>query len=182
MSANARDLHFSLSLLLQIPLQLERETLILERESSFKLQQWWELHLLLNHLVPRHLSDQKKVLRRRWLRRRLRMSPYVRRVRRRTVLSLVNLRRMLPLLFDFVLLGYFTVTVTVTVTVWIWFYFGFGVIFLFFVFWFFGGGSAREMKKGNEIAWYADGNCTVRNEYNPNLAYAFGQFFSSFFI
>lgn len=61
------------------------------------------------------------------------------------------------------------------------FYFGFGVIF--FVFWFFfGGGSAREMKKGNEIAWYADGNCTVRNEYNPNLAYAFGQFFSSFFI
>lgn len=37
--------------------------------------------------------------------------------------------------------------------------------------------SAREMKKGNEIAWYADGNCTVRNEYNPNLAYAFDRVF-----
>ncbi|XP_021743691.1 kinesin-like protein KIN-7C, mitochondrial isoform X2 [Chenopodium quinoa] len=37
--------------------------------------------------------------------------------------------------------------------------------------------SAREMKQGNEIAWYADGDCTVRNEVNPNIAYAFDRVF-----
>ncbi|XP_056693879.1 kinesin-like protein KIN-7C, mitochondrial isoform X2 [Spinacia oleracea] len=37
--------------------------------------------------------------------------------------------------------------------------------------------SAREMKLGNEIAWYADGDCTVRNENNPNIAYAFDRVF-----
>ncbi|KAL2892936.1 Kinesin-like protein KIN-7D chloroplastic [Bienertia sinuspersici] len=37
--------------------------------------------------------------------------------------------------------------------------------------------SAREMKKGNEIAWYADGDCTVRNEDNTDLAYAFDRVF-----
>uniref|UniRef100_A0A803LK17 Kinesin motor domain-containing protein n=1 Tax=Chenopodium quinoa TaxID=63459 RepID=A0A803LK17_CHEQI len=37
--------------------------------------------------------------------------------------------------------------------------------------------SAREMKQGNEIAWYADGDCTFRNEVNPNIAYAFDRVF-----
>ncbi|KAI3915607.1 hypothetical protein MKX01_015432 [Papaver californicum] len=32
--------------------------------------------------------------------------------------------------------------------------------------------SAREVKKGDEIAWYADGDYTVRNEYNTSIAYA----------
>lgn len=35
-------------------------------------------------------------------------------------------------------------------------------------------GSAREINKGDEIAWYADGDYTVRNEYNPDIAYGFG--------
>lgn len=34
--------------------------------------------------------------------------------------------------------------------------------------------SAREINKGDEIAWYADGDYTVRNEYNPSIAYGFG--------
>ncbi|KAG1369929.1 putative Kinesin-like protein KIN-7E, chloroplastic [Cocos nucifera] len=34
--------------------------------------------------------------------------------------------------------------------------------------------SAREINKGDEIAWYADGDYIVRNEYNPSIAYGFG--------
>lgn len=34
--------------------------------------------------------------------------------------------------------------------------------------------SAREISKGDEVAWYADGDHTVRNEYNPDIAYSFG--------
>ncbi|GJN27586.1 hypothetical protein PR202_gb15618 [Eleusine coracana subsp. coracana] len=30
------------------------------------------------------------------------------------------------------------------------------------------------MNKGDEVAWYADGDNMVRNEYNPSIAYAFG--------
>ena len=36
------------------------------------------------------------------------------------------------------------------------------------------GNSEREFQKGDEIAWYADGDKIVRNEYNPATAYAFG--------
>lgn len=34
--------------------------------------------------------------------------------------------------------------------------------------------SEREFQRGDEIAWYADGDKIVRNEYNPATAYAFG--------
>ena len=34
--------------------------------------------------------------------------------------------------------------------------------------------SEREFHRGDEIAWYADGDKIVRNEYNPATAYAFG--------
>ncbi|GMP46882.1 hypothetical protein CsSME_00014872 [Camellia sinensis var. sinensis] len=34
--------------------------------------------------------------------------------------------------------------------------------------------SVREINKGDEIAWYADGDYTVRNEFNSNIAYGFG--------
>lgn len=37
--------------------------------------------------------------------------------------------------------------------------------------------SAREINKGDEIAWYADGDYTVRNEYNPDIAYGFDRVF-----
>lgn len=37
--------------------------------------------------------------------------------------------------------------------------------------------SSREIGKGDEIAWYADGSCTVRNEYNPSIAYGFDRVF-----
>ncbi|XP_020250523.1 kinesin-like protein KIN-7E, chloroplastic, partial [Asparagus officinalis] len=37
--------------------------------------------------------------------------------------------------------------------------------------------SAREINKGDEIAWYADGDCTVRNEYNSSIAYGFDRVF-----
>ncbi|TMW97065.1 hypothetical protein EJD97_006274 [Solanum chilense] len=37
--------------------------------------------------------------------------------------------------------------------------------------------SEREYHKGDEIAWYADGGKTVRNEYNPTTAYAFDRVF-----
>ncbi|KAM6542080.1 hypothetical protein CsatB_006527 [Cannabis sativa] len=37
--------------------------------------------------------------------------------------------------------------------------------------------SAREINKGDEIAWYADGDNTVRNEYNPSIAYGFDKVF-----
>ena len=36
------------------------------------------------------------------------------------------------------------------------------------------GFSDREFQRGDEIAWYADGDKIVRNEYNPATAYAFG--------
>lgn len=37
--------------------------------------------------------------------------------------------------------------------------------------------SHREINKGDEIAWYADGEFTVRNEYNPSIAYGFDKVF-----
>lgn len=39
-----------------------------------------------------------------------------------------------------------------------------------------GIGSPREIRQGEEIAWYADGETVVRNEYNPSLAYAYGMY------
>ncbi|RZC25396.1 kinesin-like protein KIN-7K, chloroplastic isoform X1 [Glycine soja] len=35
----------------------------------------------------------------------------------------------------------------------------------------------REIRQGEEIAWYADGETVVRNEYNPSLAYAYDRVF-----
>ncbi|KAG8473685.1 hypothetical protein CXB51_035987 [Gossypium anomalum] len=35
----------------------------------------------------------------------------------------------------------------------------------------------REFQRGDEIAWYADGDKIVRNEYNPATAYAFDRVF-----
>ncbi|CAH9114728.1 unnamed protein product [Cuscuta epithymum] len=37
--------------------------------------------------------------------------------------------------------------------------------------------SEREYQKGDEIAWYPDGEKVVRNEYNPATAYAFDRVF-----
>ncbi|CAI0393167.1 unnamed protein product [Linum tenue] len=37
--------------------------------------------------------------------------------------------------------------------------------------------SARELGKGDEIAWYADGDYTVRNEHNHSIAYGFDRVF-----
>ncbi|GMP48141.1 hypothetical protein CsSME_00015603 [Camellia sinensis var. sinensis] len=37
--------------------------------------------------------------------------------------------------------------------------------------------SEREYERGDEIAWYADGDKIVRNEYNPATAYAFDKVF-----
>ncbi|XP_078447884.1 kinesin motor family protein isoform X2 [Wolffia australiana] len=37
--------------------------------------------------------------------------------------------------------------------------------------------SDREFQRGDEIAWYADGDKIVRNEYNPATAYAFDRVF-----
>ncbi|XP_043719861.1 kinesin-like protein KIN-7E, chloroplastic [Telopea speciosissima] len=37
--------------------------------------------------------------------------------------------------------------------------------------------SGREINKGDEIAWYADGDYTVRNEYNPSVSYGFDKVF-----
>ncbi|XVF64524.1 hypothetical protein PTKIN_Ptkin09bG0176200 [Pterospermum kingtungense] len=37
--------------------------------------------------------------------------------------------------------------------------------------------SPREINKGDEIAWYADGDYTVRNEFNPSIAYGFDRVF-----
>lgn len=42
------------------------------------------------------------------------------------------------------------------------------------------GYSEREFQKGDEIAWYADGDKLVRNEYNPATAYAFGSYLIDF--
>ena len=36
--------------------------------------------------------------------------------------------------------------------------------------------SQREIRQGEEIAWYADGETIVRNEHNPSIAYAYGKF------
>jgi hypothetical protein len=35
--------------------------------------------------------------------------------------------------------------------------------------------SPREIRHGEEIAWYADGDTVVRNEYNPSIAFAYGK-------
>lgn len=35
--------------------------------------------------------------------------------------------------------------------------------------------SEREYQRGDEIAWYADGDKIVRNEFNLATAYAFGK-------
>lgn len=37
--------------------------------------------------------------------------------------------------------------------------------------------SPREIRHGEEIAWYADGETIVRNEYNPSIAYAYDRVF-----
>ncbi|XP_022146181.1 kinesin-like protein KIN-7D, mitochondrial [Momordica charantia] len=39
--------------------------------------------------------------------------------------------------------------------------------------------SEREFQRGDEIAWYADGDKIVRNEYNPATAYAFDRVFGA---
>ncbi|XP_054787623.1 kinesin-like protein KIN-7D, mitochondrial [Prosopis cineraria] len=39
--------------------------------------------------------------------------------------------------------------------------------------------SERECQKGDEIAWYADGDKIVKNEYNPATAYAFDRVFGA---
>ncbi|KAL2225850.1 UNVERIFIED_CONTAM: Kinesin-like protein KIN-7D, chloroplastic [Sesamum indicum] len=38
--------------------------------------------------------------------------------------------------------------------------------------------SPREIRQGEEIAWYADGDTIVRNEHNPSIAYAYGTIFA----
>jgi hypothetical protein len=48
------------------------------------------------------------------------------------------------------------------------------VVYLFFVLVF----SPREIRQGEEIAWYADGETVVRNEHNPSTAYAYGNLLS----
>lgn len=37
--------------------------------------------------------------------------------------------------------------------------------------------NAREINKGDEVAWYADGDSTVRSENNPAIAYGFDRVF-----
>ncbi|CAJ1971901.1 unnamed protein product [Sphenostylis stenocarpa] len=37
--------------------------------------------------------------------------------------------------------------------------------------------SGREINKGDEVAWYADGDHIVRNEYNPSIGYGFDKVF-----
>ncbi|CAK9151884.1 unnamed protein product [Ilex paraguariensis] len=39
--------------------------------------------------------------------------------------------------------------------------------------------SPREIRLGEEVAWYADGESIVRNEHNPSIAYAYDQVFGS---
>lgn len=34
--------------------------------------------------------------------------------------------------------------------------------------------SPREIRQGEEVAWYADGDTVVRSEQNPNVCYAYG--------
>jgi hypothetical protein len=52
----------------------------------------------------------------------------------------------------------------------VWFELGVSLMY-FYVLWC----SPREMNKGEEVGWYADGDNMVRNEYNPSIAYAFGE-------
>ncbi|KAL8195356.1 hypothetical protein R6Q57_025759 [Mikania cordata] len=40
--------------------------------------------------------------------------------------------------------------------------------------------SEREYQRGDEVAWYADGDKLVRNEYNPATSYAFDKVFGSY--
>ncbi|KAK1277606.1 hypothetical protein QJS04_geneDACA020858 [Acorus gramineus] len=35
--------------------------------------------------------------------------------------------------------------------------------------------SPREIRQGEEIAWYADGDTVVRSEHNPSIAYAYDE-------
>ncbi|KVI08396.1 hypothetical protein Ccrd_013231, partial [Cynara cardunculus var. scolymus] len=37
--------------------------------------------------------------------------------------------------------------------------------------------SPREIRQGEEIAWYPDGETVVRNEHTPSIAYAYDQVF-----
>ncbi|XP_051150892.1 kinesin-like protein KIN-7C, mitochondrial [Andrographis paniculata] len=37
--------------------------------------------------------------------------------------------------------------------------------------------SSREISKGDEVAWYADGDCNVRNEFNSDITYGFDRVF-----
>ncbi|XP_019092794.1 PREDICTED: kinesin-like protein KIN-7K, chloroplastic isoform X2 [Camelina sativa] len=37
--------------------------------------------------------------------------------------------------------------------------------------------SPREIRQGEEVAWYADGETIVRNEHNPTIAYAYDRVF-----
>lgn len=37
--------------------------------------------------------------------------------------------------------------------------------------------SPREIRQGEEIAWYADGETVLRNEHNPSIAYAYDRVF-----
>jgi hypothetical protein len=37
--------------------------------------------------------------------------------------------------------------------------------------------SPREIRQGEEIAWYADGETVVRNEHNLSIAYAYGKLY-----
>lgn len=39
--------------------------------------------------------------------------------------------------------------------------------------------SPREIRQGEEIAWYADGDTVVRNEHNPSIAYAYGKLYKT---
>lgn len=47
---------------------------------------------------------------------------------------------------------------------------------------FFAFSSEREYLRGDEVAWYADSDNVVRNEYNPMTAYAFGNRLCTFHI
>ncbi|PWA67843.1 kinesin-like protein KIN-7D, mitochondrial [Artemisia annua] len=40
--------------------------------------------------------------------------------------------------------------------------------------------SEREYQRGDEVAWYADGDKLVRNEYNPATSYAFDKVFGEY--
>lgn len=47
---------------------------------------------------------------------------------------------------------------------------------------FFGDCSDREYQRGDEVAWYPDGDTMVRHEYNPLTAYAFGILMNFFIV